>query len=184
MGNRSQLPIWGRMKANTETLSNPIPFLVRQTRHERDHPLPIPPEIAERHGSASLPRTLPPWRDILRVPVGFGISNRLGTTPIPLTSSCSMPEEEWLAHLRAACLGGDLGRGVWPRRMRRVWEASPCRDGFPAFERQGEGDGDRGREGMTLPALRTVRAVLLHTALQSVVIRIGIGSLAPGLRSW
>ena len=34
-----------------------------------------------------------------------------------------------------------------------------------------------------LPALRTVRAVLPHTALQLVVIRIGVGSPSSGLWS-
>jgi hypothetical protein len=39
---------------------------------------------------------------------------------------------------------------------------------------------DRGREGVTLPALRTVRAVFPHTALQSVVSSSGVSRVLPG----
>jgi hypothetical protein len=39
---------------------------------------------------------------------------------------------------------------------------------------------DRGREGVTLPALRTVRAVLPHTALQLVVSSSGLARQRPG----
>src|SRR5205814_1033382 len=38
---------------------------------------------------------------------------------------------------------------------------------------------NRGREGVTLPALRTVRAVFPHTALQSVVSSSGVSRGAP-----
>src|SRR4051812_20771999 len=41
-------------------------------------------------------------------------------------------------------------------------------------------EGDRGREGVTLPALRTVRAVCPHTALQSVVSSSGRSRRLPG----
>jgi hypothetical protein len=39
---------------------------------------------------------------------------------------------------------------------------------------------DRGREGFTLPALRTVRAVFPHTALQLVVSSSGVSRFGPG----
>jgi hypothetical protein len=39
---------------------------------------------------------------------------------------------------------------------------------------------DRGREGFPLPALRTVRAVFPHTALQSVVSSSGASRSLPG----
>jgi len=39
---------------------------------------------------------------------------------------------------------------------------------------------DRGREGQGLPALRTVRAVLPHTALRSVVTSSGLTRHKPG----
>src|SRR5712691_3606739 len=41
-------------------------------------------------------------------------------------------------------------------------------------------DAHRGREGVTLPALRTVRAVFPHTALQSVVSSSGVSRVLPG----
>jgi len=40
--------------------------------------------------------------------------------------------------------------------------------------------GDRGREGFRLPSLRTVRAVLPHTALQSLVSTSGVSRCFPG----
>src|SRR5262245_24137448 len=40
--------------------------------------------------------------------------------------------------------------------------------------------GDRGREEWALPALRTVRAVFPHTALQSVVSSSGVSRRLPG----
>jgi len=40
---------------------------------------------------------------------------------------------------------------------------------------------DRGREGLSLPSLRTVRAVFPHTALQSVVSSSGLARLQLGL---
>jgi hypothetical protein len=39
---------------------------------------------------------------------------------------------------------------------------------------------DRGREGFRLPSLRTVRAVLPHTALQSLVSTSGVSRCFPG----
>jgi hypothetical protein len=41
-------------------------------------------------------------------------------------------------------------------------------------------DDDRGREGFRLPSLRTVRAVLPHTALQSLVSSSGVSRCCPG----
>jgi len=43
-----------------------------------------------------------------------------------------------------------------------------------------KGQVDRGREGFRLPALRTVRAVFPHTALQSVVSSSGMSLGLPG----
>src|SRR5271157_5547703 len=53
---------------------------------------------------------------------------------------------------------------TWRSRDRRAVQVAP----------------DRGREGFRLPALRTVRAVFPHTALQSVVSSSGVSPGEPG----
>src|SRR5271157_5487523 len=52
---------------------------------------------------------------------------------------------------------------TWRSRDRRAVQVAP----------------DRGREGLRLPSLRTVRAVFPHTALQSVVSSSGLSRLPP-----
>jgi hypothetical protein len=51
--------------------------------------------------------------------------------------------------------------------------ASTCPDGGPILR-------DRGREGVSLPSLRTVRAIFPHTALQSLVSSSGVPRVFKG----